>query len=965
MRKFLKAFFYLFFLAAVSFSQSLFFKQVPISRDNPNLRYNTLFQDHNGIMWMGTSEGLYQFDGLDFSLYLLKDKNLANDVTVICQDQHQVIWAGYRNGKIAFFKNDSLQIFNPEEGLPSKPVTSIVHDKKGMLWIATAGEGVYYFNKNRLYNINSDDGLSDNHAYICMEDDSGNIWIGTDQGIAICSAEKKVIRKLTYKNNLPDEIIRDLKKDSEGNIWIATQDKGICKYDVKTNKIVIPPAFVNWNYGQVNSFIISDNEFWIATEENGLVNYNPKLFSGFRDFKESNPVKFNKSDYVIKDNEGNVWLSSNSGFIRTQGNTFSFLNSVNKYKLSFIHTILIDKNNDLLFTPDQQLMKIFFMNGVIKTKNYDITPNNKLIDIVGLYEDKYGYIWIGSMGDGLYRLNTVNGKKQKITGYPGLESASILSVTGDEKEIWLATLGGVIKCILPADYNKDVIQCSFTGLESQQALGNYFIYKIFIDSKHKVWIATDGKGIACFDGHNYISYNKSSGLKSDVIYSITEDATGNIWFSTADEGIYKYDGKTFTNYNLSDGLRQKTITAITCDGNGNIVLVSRKGLDVLNISTGIIAYFDLENNPEGINPDINSIALDTKGNVWAGTENGIIKFNSHYKQSAATIKPVIKKAVSLADKAIISPGQKLKYDHNNILVEFAGIKYSNAERVNYAYKLVGYNKDWIYTKDKSIIFSELPPGNYSFHLKATIGNEFKHASETSFNFIINKALWNETWFRLLIIFILAAMAFFILRWRERELHRFASLEREKIKFQFETLKSQVNPHFLFNSFNTLISIIENDKNVAVEYVENLSEFFRNLVNYRDKDLITLKEEIELSSSYFFLQQKRFGKGLVMILNISEETKKYCIPPLVVQILIENAIKHNAVSKETPLIISLTTDADKLTIKNNLNPKRNPDTSTGSGLQNIVNRYKLLAPEKVEVTKTEKEFIVSIPLIKPV
>src|SRR6185295_6139956 len=99
-----------------------------------------------------------------------------------------------------------------------------------------------------------------------------------------------------------------------------------------------------------------------------------------------------------------------------------------------------------------------------------------------------------------------------------------------------------------------------------EELGDYFIYKIFIDSKNKVWIATDGKGLACFDGQKYISYNKSSGLKSDIIYSVTEDALGNIWFSTADEGIYKYDGKTFTNYNLSEGLRQKTITAISCDG---------------------------------------------------------------------------------------------------------------------------------------------------------------------------------------------------------------------------------------------------------------------------------------------------------------------------------------------------------------------------------------------------------------
>jgi LytS/YehU family sensor histidine kinase len=215
----------------------------------------------------------------------------------------------------------------------------------------------------------------------------------------------------------------------------------------------------------------------------------------------------------------------------------------------------------------------------------------------------------------------------------------------------------------------------------------------------------------------------------------------------------------------------------------------------------------------------------------------------------------------------------------------------------------------------------------------------------------------------MVIIALAVIAFLFLKIRDRNIRRLHSLEREKIKFQFETLKSQVNPHFLFNSFNTLISIIEKDKNTAVEYVENLSEYFRNLIYYRDKDVISLEEELKLSAAYYFLQQKRFGNSLCLKIEIDKSKNQWMVPPLVVQILIENAIKHNAVSKETPLIINITTEKDKLIIKNNINHKYSAEKSTGTGIQNVMSRYELLTNVKVEVLKTETEFMVAIPLIK--
>ena len=191
------------------------------------------------------------------------------------------------------------------------------------------------------------------------------------------------------------------------------------------------------------------------------------------------------------------------------------------------------------------------------------------------------------------------------------------------------------------------------------------------------------------------------------------------------------------------------------------------------------------------------------------------------------------------------------------------------------------------------------------------------------------------------------------------------LRQEKVQFQFEVLRNQVNPHFLFNSFNTLISTIEDDPKMAVEYVEQLSDFFRNIVNYRDREIISLKEETDLLDIYYFLQQKRHGNNIELKSSLTEQQKAlYFIPPLTLQLLMENAIKHNAISKETKLIISLEiTEDEYLQVKNNIHARMSKQEGSGMGLQNIVNRYTLLSSKKVQISHDEKYFIVSLPLLK--
>ena len=144
----------------------------------------------------------------------------------------------------------------------------------------------------------------------------------------------------------------------------------------------------------------------------------------------------------------------------------------------------------------------------------------------------------------------------------------------------------------------------------------------------------------------------------------------------------------------------------------------------------------------------------------------------------------------------------------------------------------------------------------------------------------------------------------------------------------------------------------------------MSDFFRNIVNYRDKDVISLQEEIGLLNTYYFLQQKRYGEHLQLAIDISDSLQQTTfIPPLTLQLLMENAIKHNAVSKESNLTVTLAIVNDRLIVKNNINPIFNKKAGAGMGLQNIISRYKLLSEIAVTVSNDGKEFAVTLPVLK--
>ena len=186
------------------------------------------------------------------------------------------------------------------------------------------------------------------------------------------------------------------------------------------------------------------------------------------------------------------------------------------------------------------------------------------------------------------------------------------------------------------------------------------------------------------------------------------------------------------------------------------------------------------------------------------------------------------------------------------------------------------------------------------------------------------------------------------------------LKRENIIAQYETLKNQVNPHFLFNSLNTISTLVSKNLDVAEKFIKQLSEVYRYVLEFKDKEVVNIETELKFIDSYLYLQKIRFGDNLKIKNKI--KTGDFYVAPLTIQILVENAIKHNIISDDKPLTIELYNDESYIFIKNNLQKKKIIESKDKIGLNNIKSRYEVLSDKPVIIEESDSRFIVKIPLI---
>jgi ligand-binding sensor domain-containing protein len=947
-------------------AQFPFSKKIEIEEENLTLKANVLLKDHFGFIWIGTSEGLFKYNSI--TPEKIPDSRYNKFyITALYEDDGGIIWAGCKSGQILMYKNNVLSLYKPEEGLPKVSITNIYQDAKKRMWFATAGEGVYYKDTTHLYNINSKDGLSDDNVNCLYSPDRKQIIVGTDRGLSFIELEegKKNIYFFTSKDGLPDNIVRCIIPTQKKDIaWIGMQSKGILLFNFSTNKIEDSLNKTAWQYGQINDITDTKEELFIATEQNGIIGYNKARHAfGINVLQDS--VFPKRIADVQTDNEGAIWLATENKLVSFTGNYLRYWYGSKKTPLIKIHTLLADDDNKLWFTPDLRLFETQLENlqDEKHLARFDITPPKDHIDITGLYKDKYGYLWIGTMGEGLFRMNIQTGKWRRIAENPIAFFGNILSVAGKNNQVWISTLNGVARFDL-TENNYDLQEkIQFKNYSKKDGLGSDYIYHILIDTKGRVWFATDGAGVAIYENNIFTNFYNNKLFPSKVTYSLTEDRNKHIWVSTYNDGLFEYDGKKFIQYNTKNGLTDLAITSIAVDEYNNIIAVNKKGIDIFNPRHNIVQHYGAESGFFEQQPNLNAITKDITGNIWIGTDNGIVRLNSQPSFSAYIPVAVIESVELFNTSTDTSTTHSYTYDQNNFTFKLAAAYYKAPEKIKFQYWLEGYSKKWETTSDKIINFPKLEPGKYSIKVRASASNNFETSIIANYSFSISKPFWTTWWFRTISLLSFAAIIFWIFKQRVKSIRKSEHAEREKFQLQYDALKNQVNPHFLFNSFNALMNIVEENPKEATILIKHLSQFYRKMTAYSQKDLITLNEELELLNSYLYIQQKRYGQALQVSINVEAELKSSAyIPPLVLQLLAENAIKHNTISKYKPLLISINIEDGDVVILNNINKKLEKEEGEGVGLENIKNRYKLLTNKEMMIKNDDDKFIIKLPLI---
>lgn len=221
----------------------------------------------------------------------------------------------------------------------------------------------------------------------------------------------------------------------------------------------------------------------------------------------------------------------------------------------------------------------------------------------------------------------------------------------------------------------------------------------------------------------------------------------------------------------------------------------------------------------------------------------------------------------------------------------------------------------------------------------------------------------EIFITLLITYLITSIhesVFFYIQWKEN-FSKSVRLEKDNLEARYKALKAQINPHFLFNSLSGLASLAEGNSKIE-NYVQDLSGLLRYMIGRNDTGLAFLRDEITFLQKYISLQSMRFPGILEIKIDIPEKYLSHALPALVLQILVENCIKHNIISADKPLNIKVTEENEFIVVTNNLQ-KKQVSESTGQGLKNISERYKLFTTRKVEKTETDDQFIVKVPLLQ--
>ncbi|NIM13447.1 MAG: SpoIIE family protein phosphatase [Candidatus Aminicenantes bacterium] len=756
-----------------------------------HIMISSLVEDKSGQLWIGTrGGGLNRFncENETFTHYLYNKNDpfslSSNHVTSLCQDRFGQLWVGtYYNGINRFDpKTETFTRYtvNSPAGLVKNLVYCIYEDRADVLWVGTEGGVLHKYNPqtNRFtpYRLNPADRDDDNSTIISAiyEDTSGNFWVGADpDGLHQFNRTTETFIPFpvdtSKTRNLNSNSISTILESRPGDFWIGTRGAGLTRFDRKT-KTITHYLHNSDNPDSLSSnFVLSSCEdrsgmLWLGTAGGGINQFtctNEKFTHYHAIPNEANSLKNNMVWAICQDRDGITWIGTQGGG----------LTKFNRQQNKYTHYLAAVSPPG---TPDE---------------------NSISGDIVrAIYEDSRRILWVGTDG---YGLNAFDRKTEIFTHYrfePGnptsISSDTIYCILQDSSDVlWIGTWGGGINAFNPQ--NKTFTRFQYQD-QNPNSLSSNLVYSIIEDPSGVLWITTT-RGLNRFDPkttppsityYRHIPGNPNS-LSNNIVTAIYQDHSGIIWAGTIGGGLNRFDPvkKTFKHYNETHGLSNNVIYGILADKTGRLWISTNKGLSRFNPGKGEFRNYDVHDGLQSNEFNGRAYYKSSSGEMFFGGVNGFNAFFPEKIKDNPFIPPIVitdfqisNRPVKIAKKGetplpkSISETQEieLSHRHNVFSFEFAALSYINPQKNQYAYKMEGFDNDWIYSGTRRFVtYTNLNPGKYVFRVRGSNNDGIWNESGIAVKVVIHPPYWKTIWaygiYALLLVGILYAIRRFELQ----------------------------------------------------------------------------------------------------------------------------------------------------------------------------------------------------------
>jgi ligand-binding sensor domain-containing protein/serine phosphatase RsbU (regulator of sigma subunit) len=778
-----------------------------------------------------------------FKKYSLEEGLPRVGVYDIFQDYNGFLWVGTEGGGVCKFDGHHFQSYTRRNGLPSDNIRLIFEDKNHILWLAT-DEGVCYFDGHEFVEVELLDSLSEDRIRSMSQDAQGRIWVGTDHGVNFIDAEKKCADTLfVFEQNFIDSTIRTLVWH-QNEMWIGT-DSGLFTYSNGNLKEFERQSKLP-SYRILKIYVDSKNKMWIGTSQ------------GLGKIESDSIYKWTTADGLInnrvrsiqEDLYGSIWLGTMRGISVFDGEQFISITAENGLSNERVRCIARDNfDNIWIGTFFGGIMRYNYKDFTGFTMHEGLASNQ----VQALHEDEYGDILVGTNA-GLTNLEVVDNKLYNYATIKLSDSYlgnSIRTVYYDVNGYtWLGNTRGVT--VIKADYRKEILfqtekdeavsvnvieflnnkyyvgtnhglfQVNVVGdyesfqvinLSANNKMGGEEVSTIVGDHESRVWIGFSDGTLSVYDEARIVTPVVADEV--DKVISIAIDSTGYLWIGTNGNGLFRgqYNSESksieMRSFSKRDHLSSDYIYSILVVKN-QLWIGHERGIDIAQLDADTISSVILcgsEIGFTGLQNYPNASLLDSKGNLWFGTINGLFRLNgkeletflkgSNSKIYITGIKINGSKvdwtksswSDSVTGHYQLPINLELPYNKNNLDFEFIGINYIAPDKIKYSWKLEGFEHDWTApSSDRHVSYTNLEPGSYAFKLRASNELGVIQEYEESFTFIIHKPFWTTWWFRILVVLVSLVAGIFIMRWRTKQLRE----KQKKLEAIIEQRTSEIS-----------------------------------------------------------------------------------------------------------------------------------------------------------------------------